>query len=77
MQNIIFIRCHKCNNGTEGGLAMDKKAYVKEWQKKNRDKVKEYKKVSAMRRVVEAIEAGRVEVVNKREIRSVGSILGQ
>jgi len=56
---------------------MDKKAYVKEWQKKNRDKVKEYKKVSAMRRVVEAIEAGRVEVVNKREIRAVGSILGQ
>ena len=52
---------------------MDEKAkeYRREWRRKNRDKVKEYKKVSAMRRVVEAIEAGRVEVVNKREIRAV------
>ena len=50
---------------------MDKKAYIKEWQKKNRDKVKEYRKTTAMRRVVEAIEAGRVEIVSKREIRAV------
>lgn len=58
---------------------MDEKAkeYRREWRRKNRDKVKQYEIEKAMRRVVEAIEAGRVEVVNKREIRAVGSILGQ
>lgn len=58
---------------------MDEKAkeYHREWRRKNRDKVKQYEIEKAMRRVVEAIEAGRVEVVNKREIRAVGSILGQ
>jgi hypothetical protein len=61
------------------GLKMDEKAkeYRREWRRKNRDKVKQYEIEKAMRRVVEAIEAGRVEVVNKREIRAVGSILGQ
>jgi len=52
---------------------MDEKAkeYRREWRRKNRDKVKEYEKTRAMRRIVEAIEAGRVEVVNKREIRAI------
>lgn len=52
---------------------MDEKAkeYRREWRRKNRDKVKQYEIEKAMRRVVEAIEAGRVEVVNKREIRAV------
>lgn len=55
------------------GLKMDEKAkeYRREWRRKNRDKVKQYEIEKAMRRVVEAIEAGRVEVVNKREIRTV------
>jgi len=52
---------------------MDEKAkeYRREWRRKNRDKVKQYEIEKAMRQVVEAIEAGRVEVVNKREIRAV------
>jgi hypothetical protein len=55
------------------GLQMDEKAkeYRREWRRKNRDKVKQYEIEKAMRQVVEAIEAGRVEVVNKREIRAV------
>lgn len=46
-----------------------KKAYSREWRRKNRDKVKAYQKISAMRRVIAAIEAGKIEIINKPEIR--------
>lgn len=51
---------------------MDEKQreYCREWRRKNRDRVKRYQIDKAIREVIAAIEAGRVEIVNRREIRT-------
>ena len=50
---------------------MDEKqrAYRRKWRRKNRDKVKQYQIDKAIREVIADIEAGRVEIVSRREIR--------
>lgn len=51
--------------------AEQKKAYFREYNKKNREKRKQYKKDSAIREVIAEIAAGRLEVVKKSVIREV------
>lgn len=45
--------------------AEEKRAYKREWQRRNPDKVKEYKRRSAIKKAIEDYEAGKVQLVTK------------
>ncbi len=49
-----------------------RRAYRREWYQRNKEKVKEYKHRSAIRRALQEIESGKVKLVTKMELQADG-----
>lgn len=49
-----------------------RREYMREWQRKNKDKVKQYKLNTARRKALQDIAEGKVELVNVLRLKSEG-----